>query len=44
MDANLVVFDGKDVKEVLTEIKPRRLVISNGKIVYENTSSEAIRV
>jgi len=43
-NANLVVFDGKSLKDVLTEIKPRRLVISNGKIVYENLSSESVRV
>lgn len=44
MRANLVIFEGRSVKDVLVEIKPRRMVISNGKIVYENSSSESIAI
>lgn len=44
MKANLVVFEGNNLKDVLVEIKPRRMVISNGKIVYENYSSESITI
>lgn len=44
MKANLVVFEGKNVKDVLVGIKPRRMVISNGKIVYENSYLESIRI
>ena len=42
--ANLVIFEGKSIKDVLVEIKPRRMVISNGKIVYENSSSETVSI
>ncbi|MFP3164078.1 MAG: amidohydrolase family protein [Acidianus hospitalis] len=44
MKANIVVFEGNNLKDILVEIKPRRMVISNGKIVYENYSSESIAI
>ncbi|PVU76643.1 hypothetical protein DDW13_02540 [Acidianus hospitalis] len=44
MKANIVVFEGNNLKDILVEIKPRRMVISNGKIIYENYSSESIAI
>ena len=44
MKANLVVFEGRGLREVLSEIRPRKMVISNGKIVYENVTSESVAV
>ncbi|BFH74038.1 amidohydrolase family protein [Sulfurisphaera javensis] len=43
-DANLVIYNSTNPLDALREIKPRRMVISKGKIVYESNINEELKV